>query len=75
MPDRIDDEKAAAEQGRRASTSVAGGVPERAPAWRRIRDLLIVAGDAVLVAVLIGAVLLLGERGTSLDFLMAALGH
>ncbi|MBF6074080.1 hypothetical protein ACWEPH_28510 [Nocardia beijingensis] len=75
MPDRIDDEKAAAQPGRPASTSVAGGVPERGPAWRRMRDLLIVAGDAVLVAVLIGAVLLLGERGTSLDFLMAALGH
>lgn len=71
----MNDEKAAAEPGRRASTPTADGAPWHGPAWTRIHDLLIVAGDAVLVAVLIGAVFLLGERGTSLDFLVAGLGR
>ncbi|MGW4092304.1 hypothetical protein [Nocardia sp. NPDC004750] len=75
MSDRTNDEKAAAEPGRRATTPTADGVAARVPAWTRIRNLFIIAGDAVLVVVLIGAVFLLGERGTSLDFLVAALRH
>ncbi|WP_039798428.1 hypothetical protein [Nocardia araoensis] len=75
MPERTNDEKAGTEPGSRATTPTVCGVPERRPAWTRIRNLSVVAGDALLVAVLIAAVVLLGERGTSLDFLVAALGR
>ncbi|MEU1547797.1 hypothetical protein [Nocardia sp. NPDC005745] len=76
MPESIDDEKTETSPGRRATAPAAArGVTERGPTWTRLRNLLIITGDAVLVAVLIGAVVVLGERGTSLDFLVAARGH
>ncbi|WP_063018051.1 hypothetical protein [Nocardia niwae] len=75
MPESIDDEKTETRPGSPAAAPAARGGPERGPTWARLRNLLIVTGDAVLVAVLIGAVVMLGERGTSLDFLVAARGH
>lgn len=76
MPESIDNEKTETRRGSRATAPAAArGVPERGPTWTRLRNLLVIAGDAVLVAVLIGTIVLLGERGTSLDFLVAARGH
>ncbi|MEU4340973.1 hypothetical protein AB0H00_06815 [Nocardia sp. NPDC023852] len=71
MSDEMNDEKAATRSKVRGRIGVDGA----APRWPRMRNLLIIAGDGVGVAVLIAALALIASHGSALDFMVAATGR
>ncbi|MGO4613235.1 hypothetical protein AB4305_21255 [Nocardia sp. 2YAB30] len=73
MSDEINDEKAATRSKVCGRIGVDGAEPH--PAWPRMRNLLIIVGDGVGVAVLIAALAIIGSHGSALDFMVVATGR
>lgn len=66
MSDEINDEQAVTRSKVRGRIGVDGA--ELDPAWPRMRNLLIIAGDGVGVAILITVLAIIGSHGSALDF-------